>query len=75
MDFIADDYLALALDPEPRVYRLYSTAKLDPRSLQSVSRSSARCRTVRRPGFDKVVLFLEDGYGEQLRESLPSNWC
>ena len=71
MDFISDDYLALALDPEPRVYRLYSTAKLDPRDLDLYPELAARCRAVRQPGFDKVVLFLEDGYGEQFRESLP----
>ena len=71
MDFIADDYLAVELDPEPRVYRLYSTAKLDPRSLSLHPDLTARCRTVHQPGFDKVVLFLEDGYGEQLRDSLP----
>ena len=70
MDFIADDYLAVALDPEPRVYRLYSTAKLDPRSLVLYPDLAARCRTVHQPSFDKVVLFLEDGYPEQLKESL-----
>jgi hypothetical protein len=71
MEFITDDYLAVALDPEPRMYRLYSTAKLDPRSLPLYPQLQTRCRTVSRPGLDKVVLFLEDGYGEQMRESLP----
>jgi hypothetical protein len=71
MDFVSDDYLALALDPEPRAYRLYSTAKLDPQSLILYPDLAARCRTVRQPAFDKVVLFLEDGYAEQLKESLP----
>jgi hypothetical protein len=70
MDFVADDYLALALDPEPRAYRLYSTAKLDPRSLHLFPELQTRCRAMHRPGFDKVVLFLEDGYGEQLKDSL-----
>jgi hypothetical protein len=71
MDFIADDYLALALDPEPRAYRLYTTAKLDPRSLLLYPELAARCRTVYQPAYDKVMLFLEDGYAEQLKESLP----
>ncbi len=73
MDFVSDDYLALALDPEPRAYRLYSTAKLDPRSLTLHPELAARCRTIYQPGFDKVVLFLEDGYREQLKDSLPIN--
>ena len=71
MDFVSDDYLALALDPEPRAYRLYSTAKLDPRSLIQYPELAARCRTVYQPGFDKVVMFLEDGYPQQLKDSLP----
>jgi hypothetical protein len=70
MDFIADDYLVLALDPEPRAYRLYSTAKLDPNSLNLYANLKARCRAVHQPRFHKVVLFLEDGFREQLKESL-----
>jgi hypothetical protein len=71
LDFISDDYLALALDPEPRAYRLYSTAKLAPESLRLYPELAARCRAVHQAGFDKVVLFLEDGFREQLRESMP----
>jgi hypothetical protein len=71
MDFVADDYLALALDPEPRAYRVYATAKLDPRSLSLYPDLAARCRTLHDPAFGKVMLFLEDGYAEQLKESLP----
>jgi hypothetical protein len=73
MDFVSDDYLAMALEPEPRAYRLYSTAKLDPRSLLLYPDLAARCRTVHQAGFDKVVLFLEDGYQQQLKDSLPLN--
>lgn len=71
MDFIADDYLAVMLDPEPRVHRLYTTAKLDLSSLGLYPDIASRCRRVHQPGFDKVVLFLEEAYGERLRESLP----
>jgi Glycosyl transferase family 2 len=70
MDFVSDDYLAVGFDPDPRTYRLYSTAKLDPRTLSRYPELAARCRTVHQPGFDKVVLFLEDGYGAQLKDSL-----
>ncbi len=71
MDFVADDYLALAMDPEPRAHRLYSTAKLDRTSLDLYAGLLARGRVVDRPDFDKVVLYLEDGFGEQLKDSLP----
>jgi Glycosyl transferase family 2 len=71
MDFVSDDYVALALDPEPRIYRLYTTAKLDRPSLSLYPELAKRCRTIDQRGFDKVVMFLEDGYGTQLKESLP----
>ncbi len=70
MDFIADDYLALAMDPEPRVHRLYTTAKLDRGNLTRYPELASRCRIVDQPGFDKVVLFLEEEFGQQLRDSL-----
>jgi hypothetical protein len=70
MDFISDDYLALGLDPEPRAYRLYSTAKLDPRTLDLYPELKTRCRAVHVAGFEKTVLFLEDGYRDQLKDSL-----
>lgn len=71
LDFLGDDYLALALDPEPRIYCLYSTAKLHPANATHYPELLRRCRTAYQPGFDKVVLFLEEAFAEQLRESLP----
>lgn len=71
LDFVSDDYLAVALDPQPRVHRLYSTAKLAPERLGLYPEITARCRTVHEPGFDKVVVFLEDGFRDQLKQSLP----
>lgn len=70
MDFIADDYLAVTLDPEPRVHRLYTTAKLELSSLNLFPDIAKRCRAVYQTGFDKAVLFLEEQYHKQLKESL-----
>ncbi len=70
MDFLGDDYLAVALDPQPRVYRLYSTAKLDRESLDLYPELRA-CGIVLREHFSKAVLYLEDEFAEQLKESLP----
>ncbi len=71
LDFVSDDYLVLALDPEPRVFPVYATAKLDARSLALVPEVVKRCRILSRPGFDKAVLFLREAYRDQLCESLP----
>lgn len=73
MDFLADDYVSVSLDPEPRLHRLYSTAKLDLRDLALYPELAHGCRTVIQPGFDKVVLFLEDRYHAQLPDSLALN--
>jgi hypothetical protein len=71
LDFVSDDYVALALDPQPRAFRLYATAKVDPRSLDLYPEVARRSRTLVDPGFDKVVLFLENQFSSQLRDSLP----
>lgn len=71
LDFVADDYLALVLDPAPCAFPLYATAKLDPRSLDLYPRLSTGCRIVTEPGFNKVILFLKDSYTDQLPPSLP----
>lgn len=34
MAYVADDYLVVGLEPEPRVYSLYATAKLEPGQLE-----------------------------------------
>ncbi|QOY87560.1 hypothetical protein [Paludibaculum fermentans] len=71
LQFIGDDYVALAFDPAPRAYSLYATAKLDRRSLERYPELAARCRAVESPGFEKAVLFLRDGFADNMPESLP----
>ncbi len=68
LDFLADDYLALALDPAPVAYRLYNTAKIDPAALGLYPSIAAASRAVAAPDFDKTVLFLP---ANRLRASLP----
>ncbi len=71
LDFVSDDYVALALDPEPRAFRLYATAKLNPGSLELYPGIAKRFRMMHDDQFDKMVLCLEDHLSSQLRESLP----
>jgi Glycosyl transferase family 2 len=70
MQFVGDDYVALALDPEPRAYCLYGTAKLDPHSLDAFPDLARSCRTETGPGFDKIILFPEGSYRERFAPSL-----
>lgn len=71
MQFVGDDYVAIALDPEPRAHCLYATAKLHPHSLDAFPGLAGECRTETGPGFDKIILFPEGRYREQFTPSLP----
>jgi hypothetical protein len=65
MNFLGDDYVAIAADP-PRAYSLFSTAKLAP----SQSWPAGRPLTAPGPADEKVVLAL-DGHAAQLVRQLP----
>jgi hypothetical protein len=70
LHYVADDYLVVRLDPEPAVFSLYSTAKLD------------QPQMVRFPGLvpfvangtaaeEKAVVHLYPAFAPQLERSLP----
>jgi hypothetical protein len=69
--YIGDDYLAVRLDPEPRVYSLYCTAKLDGPQME---RFPALQALVSNQGFttkEKAVVGLVPTFGSQVIRSLP----
>lgn len=71
MQYIADDYLVVRLDPEPRVFSLYSTAKLDP---EQTGRFPWVSPLVANEGFgarEKAVLRLYPRFSELIARSLP----
>ena len=71
MQFVADDYLLVALDPEPRAYSLYSTAKVDGGQLERFP--SLRANVVNETDLhaDKAVLHLVPGRSSQVARWLP----
>lgn len=71
LQYIGDDYLAVRLDPEPRVFSLYSTAKLDraqmdqfPELLPLVSNTGLNAN-------EKAVVQLMPEFASQVVRSLP----
>ncbi len=70
MQYVADDYLVVRLDPEPRVYSLYSTAKLDRPQLDRFPRLARLVRN-RETSDDKVVVHLYPDLARQISLSLP----
>lgn len=71
MPYLADDYLAVRLDPEPTVYSLYSTAKLNPDSLEKLPRLREWVTSPADLHQDKAVLQLFPALAGQVRRSLP----
>lgn len=70
MQYVADDYLVVRLEPEPRVYSLYSTAKLDH---PQVARFPDLARLLRKHGPDggKAVVHLYPEMECRISRSLP----
>lgn len=71
MQYVADDYLVVRLDPEPRVFGLYSSAKLDP---DQVEKFPWLRPFIANPGFlatEKAVLQLFPEFSAQIARSLP----
>jgi hypothetical protein len=69
--YVSDDYAVLQLDPEPRAYSLYSTAKLELDSIERFPELARYGGIKRSAGYEKGVLFLHPGFDEQIAESLP----
>jgi hypothetical protein len=69
LQYLADDYLIVRRHPEPVAYCLYSTAKLDPRRVESFPALAPAVRAG--PGDDKAVLFLHPEWRAQIPRSLP----
>ncbi len=71
MRYVADDYLVVRLDPEPRVFSLYGTAKLDPEQTQQFPWLRPFVAHEGSGADEKAVLRLFPEFTEQLARSLP----
>ena len=70
MQYVADDYLVVRLEPEPRVYSLYATAKLDPGQVEKFPALKALVANTDRLLSEKAVIRLHPDRAEQLSRSL-----
>jgi GT2 family glycosyltransferase len=69
--YLSDDYAVVQLDPEPRAFGLYSTAKLEPDQLARFPELAAHAQLRPAMGCEKVVAFLHPAFSSQLTDSLP----
>jgi Glycosyl transferase family 2 len=71
MSYVADDYLIVGLDPEPAVYSLYSTAKLNPDQVERFPELAPLASTLGLRGDEKAVLRLFPRFSTQLARAIP----
>lgn len=71
LSYVGDDYLAVRLEPEPRAYSLYCTAKLDGPQMAKFPRLE---QLITNQGFrssEKAVVCLLPDFQQQVVRSLP----
>jgi hypothetical protein len=65
LGYVGDDYVVVGLDPEPRAYSLYNTAKLEPRQTARFPNLAGFVRAPE-PGDEKSVLCLYPDLASQI---------
>jgi len=71
MQYVGDDYVALRLDPEPRVYSLYCTAKLNVPQMDRFPKLGALVSLTGDSAEEKAVVNLHPARAAQVARSLP----
>lgn len=69
--YLADDYLIVGLDPEPRVYTLYSTAKLNSDQIVNLPEFQPLITNQHALDDEKAVIFLYPDFSRQIKNSMP----
>jgi hypothetical protein len=71
LNYVADDYVIVRLDPHPTVYSLYGTAKLDPGHLARFPALRAFVANGDRLADEKAVLFLHPHHRARMPRAMP----
>lgn len=70
LSYVADDYLIVGLDPEPMVYSLYGTAKLNADQVQRFPALAAHVTNLPAPDGEKAVIGLVPAFQSQIRQAM-----
>jgi hypothetical protein len=71
MTYLSDDYVIVGLEPEPRVYTLYSTAKLNSDQIANLPEFLPLVTNQHALDEEKAVIFLYPDFMEQIANSMP----
>ncbi len=69
--YLADDYLIARVDPEPVVYSLYSTAKLDADHVENFPSLAVHVSNIEKMDREKAVMFLNTPMRRQIAAQMP----
>jgi len=69
--YLADDYLVVRLEPEPLVYSLYCTAKLNADHVANFPDLSRFVKNMEKLDQEKAVMFLHPHMGNQIVPEMP----
>jgi hypothetical protein len=71
LEFMGDDYVIVRNDPQPTVYSLYATAKINREDIGRFDEFRPFLSKQEVPADEKAVLFLHPAFGAQLRKEMP----
>lgn len=71
LTYLGDDYLLVGLDPEPRVYSLYSTAKLNPDQMAKFPHFTPLLYNPQPLDDEKAMLFLQPHFAAYMTPWAP----
>lgn len=71
LDYVADDYLIVQLEPEPRVHSLYNTAKLNADQLERFPQFQHHVTNHKFLHEEKAVMYLHPHFSDRIAKSLP----
>jgi len=69
--YLADDYLVVRLEPEPFIYSLYCTAKLNADHVANFPGLSRFVKNMEKLDQEKAVMFLHPHMGNQIVSKMP----
>jgi len=69
--YLSDDYSLVRVEPSPRVYTIYNTAKVRPDNLQRVPHLRSALTNADRLESEKALFFIHQHYADKIVDQLP----
>lgn len=71
LNYLSDDYVLTSIDPEPMVYSLYNTAKINAEDLERYPELNPLVMNIERLSHEKAVIYLWPHFRGQIKDCMP----